>query len=272
VTTTTTTNTYVFDPDWTMERDRLRALESLFDDVSMGHLARLGVAEGWRCLEVGCGAGGVARRLAGRVGSGGRVVAIDLDTRFVEGHGLGNLEVRRHDLMTDPLEQGAFDLAHARAVIEHLPDHQGALERMVAALRPGGWVLIEETDFGGPAAAALARYSLPTELAPLVERLYRAVEAAFAAVGADASYGPRLLAGLKAAGLERVGGEVHTPIVAGGTENWVRGSLEQLAPRLVGAGLVSDEEVARFLALAADGSSHYAPPLMVTAWGQRPPA
>jgi hypothetical protein len=70
--------------------------------------------------------------------------------------------------------------------------------------------------------------------------------------------------------LERVGGEVHTPIVAGGTENWVRGSLQQLAPRLVGAGLVSDEEVARFLALAADGSSHYAPPLMVTAWGQRP--
>jgi SAM-dependent methyltransferase len=118
------TSTYVFDPEWTMECDRLRALESLFDDASMRHLARVGVVtEGWRCLEVGCGAGGIARRLAARVGTGGRVVATDLDIRFVEGHGLGNLEVRRHDILADPLEEGAFDLAHARAVIMHIPDH-----------------------------------------------------------------------------------------------------------------------------------------------------
>jgi cyclopropane fatty-acyl-phospholipid synthase-like methyltransferase len=114
------TSTYVFDPEWTMERDRLRALESLFDDASMRHLASLGVTEGWRCLEVGCGAGGIARWLAGRVGSSGQVVATDLDSRFV----------------TDALEERAFDLAHARAVIIHIPDHQGALERVVATACP----------------------------------------------------------------------------------------------------------------------------------------
>jgi hypothetical protein len=37
-----------------------------------------------------------------------------------------------------------------------------------------------------------------------------------------------------------------------------------------GTGLVSADEVASFLALATDGSSHYTPPLMVTAWGRRP--
>jgi hypothetical protein len=42
--------------------------------------------------------------------------------------------------------------------------------------------------------------------------------------------------------------------------------------RMEGTGLVSAEEVARFLALAADGSSHDTPPFMVTAWGRRPPA
>jgi hypothetical protein len=209
------TSTYVFDPEWTMERDRLRALESLFDDASMRHLASLGVTEGWRCLEVGCGAGGIARWLAGRVGSSGRVVA---------------------------------------------------------AVRPGGWVVIEDVDFGGPMATALARYSLPAEHAPLVERVYRAAEAVFSAVDADASYGTRLLAGLKAAGLEHVGGEVHTSVVAGGTENWIRGSIQQLGARLEGTGLVSADEVARFLAVAADGSGHYALPFMVTAWGRRPPA
>jgi cyclopropane fatty-acyl-phospholipid synthase-like methyltransferase len=68
-------STYVFDPAWQMERDRLRALESLFDGASTRHLVRLGVTAGWRCLEVGCGAGGIARWLARRVGGGGRVVA-----------------------------------------------------------------------------------------------------------------------------------------------------------------------------------------------------
>jgi AAA ATPase domain len=81
-----------------------------------------------------------------------------------------------------------------------------------------------------------------------------------------------LLAGLQAAGLEDIGGEVHTSVVAGGTENWVRGSIQQLGARLTSAGLVSSDEVARILALAADGSSHYTPPFMVTAWGRRPPA
>jgi 2-polyprenyl-3-methyl-5-hydroxy-6-metoxy-1,4-benzoquinol methylase len=265
-------STYVFDPAWTMERDRLRALESLFDGASTRHLAGIGVAEGWRCLEVGCGAGGIARWLARRVRGSGRVVATDLDTRFVEGHDLDNMEVRQHDLMTDALEAGAFDLAHARAVVMHIPDHQGALERVVAAVRPGGWVVIEDLDFGGPMATALARYSFPAKHAALVERVYRAAETVLAAAGADATFGTRLLAGLRTAGLERVHGEVHAPLVAGGTENWVRGSIQQLATRLEGTGLVSADEVARFLALAADGSSRYAPPFMVTPRRQRPPA
>jgi SAM-dependent methyltransferase len=200
------------------------------------------------------------------------VVATDLDIHFVEGRDLGNLDVRRHDIMTDALEEGAFDLAHARAVVMHIPDHQGAIERLVAAVRPGGWVVVADLDFGGPMATALARYSVPAEHGPLVERIYRAAETVLAAAGADASFGARLLAGLQAAGLEHLGGEVHTPVVAGGTENWVRGSIQQLAERLEGTGLVSADEVARFLSLAADGSSHYTPPFMVTAWGQRPPA
>ncbi|HXM58811.1 MAG TPA: methyltransferase domain-containing protein [Candidatus Dormibacteraeota bacterium] len=262
--------TYVFSPDWTTERDRLLALEALFDGESARHLAGVGVSEGWRCLEVGCGAGGIARWLAECVSPTGRVVATDLDTRFVEGHGRDNLEVRRHDIQTDPLDEGEFDLVHARAVIEHLPDHRAALRRLVAALRPGGWAVIEDTHFGGPMSAALGCYAHPADQGPLVGRLYSAVDTLFAAAGADGSFGPTLPSELKAVGLERVGGVVHTPVVAGGTENWVRGTLEQLAPRLVAAGLATSDEVARWLAIAAEGSTHYAPPLMVTAWGRRP--
>ena len=60
-------STYVF--------DRLGALESLFDRSSQRLLTDLGVSAGWRCLEVGCGAGGLARWLSKQVGDTGRVLA-----------------------------------------------------------------------------------------------------------------------------------------------------------------------------------------------------
>jgi hypothetical protein len=52
-------SSYVFDQTWKREHARLRALEDLFDSASIRHLAERGVGAGWRCLEVGCGAGGV---------------------------------------------------------------------------------------------------------------------------------------------------------------------------------------------------------------------
>ena len=180
-------NTYVFDQGWQKERDRLSGIESLYDSYSTQRLADLGVSEGWHCLEVGFGAGGIALWLAGQVGSTGRVVAVDLDPRFLDGHGRANLDVRKHDILTHPLEEAAFDLAHARAVLEHIPDRQRALERMISAVRPGGWLVLEAIDFGGVMAAAMAHYVDPPEHAPLYERTIRAIEAAFAAAGGDAS-------------------------------------------------------------------------------------
>ena len=66
-------SSYVFDQAWVKERDRLRALEQLFDTSTTRRLADLGVGEGWHCLEIGAGAGGVARWLADRVGRTGHV-------------------------------------------------------------------------------------------------------------------------------------------------------------------------------------------------------
>ena len=62
----------------------------------------------------------------------------------------------------------------------------------------------------------------------------------------------------------------RTHLVAGGTENWVPGTIEQLAEHLVSSGLVTADDIESVLALTADPSCHYAPSSMVTAWGQRP--
>jgi 2-polyprenyl-3-methyl-5-hydroxy-6-metoxy-1,4-benzoquinol methylase len=261
---------YVFDQTWERERDRLRSLESIYDQATARYLDDLGVSAGWSCLEVGCGAGGVASWLARRVGPGGRVLATDLDTRFMDEREHHNVEIRTHDIVSGAPETSAFDVAHARAVVEHVADRDAALANIFLALRPGGWVLIEDVDFGGAMAAALARYASPSEHTPLVERMYRAGEAVFGAVGADACYGTRLVAALECAGFEQIGGELHAAIVGGGTEQWSRGTAQQLGEHFVRTGIVSADDVEQFLSVSADASVHYAPPAMASVWGRRP--
>jgi hypothetical protein len=77
--------------------------------------------EGWNCLEVAGGGGSIAEWLCRQVGGSGHVVATDLEPRFLEAINLSNLEVWRHDILREPLPEGAFDLVHARAVLPFLP-------------------------------------------------------------------------------------------------------------------------------------------------------
>ena len=78
----------------------------------------------------------------------GHVTATDLQVDFLNSIAAPNIEVLRHDLRTDTFPHGSFDLVHARAVLMHIPDDPEILRRMVLWLRPGGWLLLEEPDFG----------------------------------------------------------------------------------------------------------------------------
>jgi SAM-dependent methyltransferase len=266
-------STSVFDQARQRERDRLQALEDLFDPASRRQLAGRGIRPGWHCLEVGAGTGGIARWLAQQVGPGGQVVTTNLDPRFMDGDGPANLEVRQHDIQADPLPRDRFDLAHARAFLMHLPARQQALDRMLASVRPGGWVVIEEPDFSGAMVPALVRYTDPplTDVG-LWERVSRGVQASLVAAGADVGFGARLPRVLAEAGLEHVGAELHAPLHRGSKQDLCRLSIQRLRPRLVGSGMVSDEEVERILALTAQPWFEHLPFVMVSAWGHRPPA
>jgi SAM-dependent methyltransferase len=95
---------------------------------------------------MGAGAGSIACWLAARVAPSGQVVATDIDPRFLQNTTRPNLEVRRHDIRTDALESDAYDLVHCRNLLIHLPNPEQSARRMVAALRPGGWLMAEEPD------------------------------------------------------------------------------------------------------------------------------
>jgi len=122
-------------------------MSRLLDPMHRRHLAALGVGSGWRFLEVGCGNGSVAQWLATKVAPDSLAVATDIDTRFLDGLAGPNLQVRKLDILHDPLEEGAYDLVTARAILHHLPGRAKAVERMISALKPGGRLLIIEPDF-----------------------------------------------------------------------------------------------------------------------------
>ncbi|MBV9511428.1 MAG: class I SAM-dependent methyltransferase, partial [Caulobacteraceae bacterium] len=99
-------------------------------------------------LEVGAGGGSVAAWLADRVGPTGAVLATDQRIDPMAGVTAPNLQVRVHDVVADPIDEAAYDLVHLRFVLQHLPDRAAVLRKLIAALRPGGWLLVEEADYG----------------------------------------------------------------------------------------------------------------------------
>lgn len=137
-----------------LELARLRLLETRYDEVTRSRLSLAGSLAGARCLEVGAGAGSVARLLATAVGPKGQVVAVDCDPRFLGDLNLTNVTVRQHDIVTQDIGVGGFDLVHCRALLLHLADPEVALVRMAAALEPGGWLLVEDADFSSFTALA----------------------------------------------------------------------------------------------------------------------
>ena len=75
---------YTIPRDWGGERERLELMGAWLDPSTFRQLEVLGCGPGWRCLEVGPGAGTTARWMGGRVAPGGHVVALDVDTRFLD--------------------------------------------------------------------------------------------------------------------------------------------------------------------------------------------
>jgi SAM-dependent methyltransferase len=139
-------NQYGFSHEWEKERERLRNFQELLDPGTIRHLEKIGVASGWRCLEIGGGAGSITRWLCEKVGSNGHVTATDLEVFFLNELSYPNLSVLKHDIVSDDLPTNAFDLIHERSVLEHLPSRDEVLQKLVKALKPGGWLLVEDVD------------------------------------------------------------------------------------------------------------------------------
>jgi ubiquinone/menaquinone biosynthesis C-methylase UbiE len=242
---------------------RFSGLEAGLDENTKAGLSAVGITAGWRCLEIGAGSGSIARWMAERVGAHGHVLATDIDTRWIQGNGLS----QRHDVAADPLAQDEFDLIHARLVLGWLPTRDAVLSRLVAALRPEGWLVVEDFD---PV--------LYHCLDPLNddERVFDKVRDAFHRAlqrrDLDTTWPRTLSHRFALAGLEQVGAAGHLAICHGGSpaaQLWIA-NIDQLGDGLIQAGQITAAERDTFLRLNHDLSFVGNYPLLITAWGKKP--
>jgi SAM-dependent methyltransferase len=245
---------------------RFDALEEAFDALTVEHLTRVGVGPGWQCLELGAGGGSIACWLAEQVGPEGRVVALDLDISRFRTHSFEQLEARRHDLVADELPAGRWDLVHERLVLQHVPARLEVLDRIVAALAPGGWIVLEDfdtaevrtTDRDGPDHELIARVAV-------------AFNGLLAARGGASSFAANVRRELMRRDLVDTGSSGHVSIAAGGTgfARAIAANTTQVRDQLEASGLTA-AELDHFLEVLGRPDTLVGSPVLISTWGRKP--
>ncbi|OHV03666.1 SAM-dependent methyltransferase [Mycobacterium talmoniae] len=249
---------YVYDQNFAEERTRLASSEQLWDPGSQQVLEDLGVGAGWNCLEVGAGVGSLVEWMAGR---GASVLAVDIDTRFIEPLASDRVEIRRVDIRSDDLPASQFDLVHARLVLEHLAERRQIVRRLVDTLRPGGWLMIEDYDWSSFGFDGTN---------PQLDRAAEAIIAFMQQAGYDPGYGRRVFDDLTAAGLTDIRGDGRARIIDSHSPgfDFYRLTFESIRDAVVQAGLLAaDDADAASAGLRTD--VRLFTPMMVAAIGRR---
>lgn len=184
------------------EQDRLERQAHELAHESNWLFDQMGVREGWRLVEIGCGPQGCLGLLSERVGSTGRVVGVERNAeqviraqRFVADSHLSNVEVLHADGRHTNLPNEAFDVATARLVLVNVPEPAMIVDEMVRLVRPGGFVALHEPD--SSTQRCDPPHSAHTQLLQLLN--------AYAEMnGIDRTIGPKVPRMLREAGLVNV--------------------------------------------------------------------
>ena len=232
---------------------------------------RVGLTEGMKCVDVGCGGGHVTILMARFVRPQGRVIGIDTDAEILalakedaKAARLRNVEFQQQDARACSWRD-KFDVAYARFLISHLNEPENCLAAMLEACVPGGTIVIEDTDFAGsfcyPACAAYERYK------ELYQELVRRM-------GGDSNIGPRLPAMFRRAGIRDVEVNVIQPAhIRGEGKLMAPLTMSRISDALNAEGLVTQDEAQQIMrkldAIAADSETVISLPRIFQVWSKR---
>jgi 2-polyprenyl-3-methyl-5-hydroxy-6-metoxy-1,4-benzoquinol methylase len=250
-----------------------QALAALDDNGSFEHI--LGSHDdyigGLRVWIVGAGGGSLAHRLATAVGRSGHVLATDLDTRHIGP--ADKLTVQEHNIVTDPIPaEWTFNIILARHLLNHLPDREMVVHRLVGALAPGG-VLIVEDWRPLPDPAAMVAWMPGKVEVELYARFQGALFGVLTARGNDRSWPTRAHRVMVAEGLVHVDTSSSSTTWYGGGPGCrlQQASLLQIGEELAEQGFNGDDQRRVYELLANPRVALHGHPLYRTQGWRRTP-
>lgn len=237
--------------------NRLKVIQEAMDQFTQEVITAVSPAGG-RSLEIGAGAGSIARWLATR-NPHGTVEALDITVDNLQDDLPHNLTVTQADISESTYPEAVFDLVHARFVLSHLPNRDELVKKISSWLRPGGHLVITEP------------YQLPPSTSPhkVVQKVLEAY-ASFVARGGMSLEWVRAVPSLLAnVGLEDVTHHSRTTFLGGGpTDRWAP-LIEPYADQLQAEG-VSEQDLVAFFKALEDPHVLDIPQIIITVTGRKP--
>jgi ubiquinone/menaquinone biosynthesis C-methylase UbiE len=223
------------------EADRLARQADVMGEATFAFLERSGLRRGAACLDLGCGEGQVSIAMARVVGTGGRVVGIDVDPQALHDAAVAaeRAKVQATFLRADasePVAEPLFDLAYCRLLLSHLVDPVAVIRVMRDAVRPGGVVAVEDLLTG------TLRSEPPR---PVLDELQSVYAATVRAHGGDPTIGPRLGAMLRACGLVNVNETVvANPMTSVAQKCFLVELVQNMRTSILETGSATSDEIA----------------------------
>ena len=135
---------------------RLHLLHQVYGPGTERLLSDLGLVQGMRVADVGCGVGTVALWMACQVGQSGSVVCVDnsaeqlaLVRQSAEEKRHSNMRYLEANADRIDLADASFDIVYCRFLLDHLEDPLAALAEMRRLVKPQGILVSETIDFTG---------------------------------------------------------------------------------------------------------------------------
>ncbi|GAA1908640.1 class I SAM-dependent methyltransferase [Streptantibioticus ferralitis] len=251
--------------------ERLALVEKVYGDHTRRILGRLGVQEGAKIADLGCGTGSTTKWFSSQIGSAGEVVAVDesgeqlaLLASDIDRDGIGNVSTVQADAMNTGIDRGRFDIVHCRFLISHVTEPVALVREMAALARPGGLVIAFEVDIGG-------LFSIPST--ECYERLRALSRNGGQAIGRDYEIGAKLATVFSSAGLPEPDMEFIHPVYLRGEEKrfWEYTARESMLP--VRAGLTTESNFDALMreleAVAGNEMCAVAQPRLVACWARK---
>ena len=243
---------YLFGVNQT-ELERLQFQHSVWKPVTDKFFDRLNIRQGWKCLDVGAGPGLVAMDLRTRVGDHGEVTALEPSTFYLDwfrgqskNRGLTNIKYIEGTAEVADLPENYFDFVFSRWVISFVPDPEKFLTRLIASLKKGGILALQDYYYEG-----LSLYPLGGAF----DRMRHVVQAYYRSRGGDPYVAGKVPGIFRKHGLRVID---YTPnCLAGGPESgimeWAHKFFSVHTQAMIDKGIVQQEEGD---AMLADWEAH----------------